>query len=78
MLIESSDVEQKKVVSPESVVKSDSIVKQRVYFVRGLYRPHGRLYSILCSRGGLLRESSPLANLGNDHRFRYQKTRNTK
>ena len=37
--------------------------------VRGLHRPQGRLYSVLCSRGGLLGGSPTLANLGNDHEF---------
>ena len=37
--------------------------------VRGLLRLQGRLYSVLCSRGGLLGGSPTLANLGNDHEF---------
>ena len=37
-------------------------VVQMVYFVRGLYRPQGRLYGVLCSRGGLLGWSLTLTN----------------
>ena len=37
--------------------------------VRGLHRLQGRLYSVLCSRGGLLGGSPTLANLGNDPEF---------
>ena len=68
----------KEVLSLEGVVKSDSNVEQRVYSTpkprfRGgcsrLHRPRGRLYSVLCSRGGLLGESPTLANLENDHGF---------
>ena len=33
------------------------------------HRPRGRLYNILCSRGGLLGGSPKFANLGNDHRI---------
>ena len=43
----------KEVMSLEEVVKSDSSVEQRVYFVRG--------------EGGLLGGSLTLANLGNHH-----------
>ena len=75
----------KGVVSLKCIVKSDSSVEQRVYFVRvlqrkessldlgevvqGLHRPQGRLYGVLCSWGGLLGGSSTLANLENDHGF---------
>ena len=55
----------KEVGTLESLVKSDSSVEQRVYFVRGLQRRSrasikGRkavrgLYGVLCSRRGLLR-----------------------
>ena len=54
----------KDIVSFEGVVKSDSSIEQRVYFVRELHRPHD---SVLCSRGGLLRinrRSPTVANLG--------------
>ena len=36
---------------------------------RGLHRPPGRLYGVLCLRGRLLGGSPTLADLGNDHRF---------
>ena len=61
----------KEVVSLKNIVKSDSSVEQRVYFVRGLQRrsrvsikgrlPEGSIclgggsVVLLCSRGGLLR-----------------------
>ena len=63
----------KEVVSLEGVVKSDLSVEQRVYFVqgfqkrsqasikavRGLHRrSQGKLYGVLCSRGGLLGKES--------------------
>ena len=62
MSIEFSNVEQR-VVSLEG--------EQKVYFVRGPHRQfQGRLYGVLCSRGGLLLGGGPtLSNLGNDRAF---------
>ena len=63
----------KEVVRLESVVKSDSSVEQMVYFVQGsregveprfregcsrFHSRQGRLYGVLCLRGGLLGEES--------------------
>jgi len=68
----------KEVVSLKDVVKSDSSVEQRVYFVQGLQRRSrasikGRLFEgsiVYFVQGrGLLGGSPTLANLGNDEEF---------
>ena len=50
-------------------LKSDSSDKQKVYFVRGLYRSQERLYDVVCLRGWLLERSPTLANLEYDPEF---------
>ena len=58
----------KYIASLEGVVKSDSCVEQGEA-LRGKHRLQGRLFGILCSRGGLLGESTTLTSLGNDRGF---------
>ena len=46
-----------------------SSVELKVYFFRGLHRPHGRLYGVFCSREDCWERSPTSTNEGVNHEY---------